>query len=195
MPQRIGILGGTFDPPHIGHLVIAETARVALELDQVRLMVAGNPWMKTTGTPAQQRWEMVKCALEGAEHLVADDREMGRDGATYTIDTVIELEREFPNAEWFFIIGSDLVDQIGQWHRADELLSLVTLVVVTRPNGGRTDKVGLDDRQIVLAVPPIGISSTQLRDRYRSRQSTRYLVPLEVDRYIRRHGLYGAAHA
>ncbi|MEX2324127.1 MAG: nicotinate-nucleotide adenylyltransferase [Nitriliruptoraceae bacterium] len=196
MPQRIGILGGTFDPPHLGHLVIAETARVALDLDHVRLMVAGNPWMKTPGSPAQRRWQMVQRALEGADGLVADDRELHRDGATYTIDTLIDLDGDYPDAQWFFIVGSDLVDQINQWHRANEVLQRVTLVVVGRPGGDATGRRHLSDvRRIDLPVPPIGISSTELRDRYQHGESTRYLVPLAVDTYIRTHGLYGAAHA
>ncbi len=187
MKRRVGLLGGTFDPPHLGHLVVAECARVELELDEVRLVVAGDPWMKQPAATATDRADLVERAVEDSDGLVVELAEVRRAGPTRTIDTVEELSRQEPDVSWTLLIGADLVGQLDQWHRHDDLRAAVDLVVVSRPNSPATPDVGLRH----LATPLIGISSSDVRERYRTRRATRHLVPLPVDRRIRERGLYG----
>ena len=104
---RIGLLGGTFDPPHLGHLVAAEAAREVLGLDEVRLLVAGRPWMKGDETPARHRVAMARAAVADDPNLAVDDREAHRDGQTYTVDTLLELRDERPDVAWTFLLGTD----------------------------------------------------------------------------------------
>lgn len=188
MTQRLGLLGGTFDPPHVGHLVVAECARVELGLDQTRLLVAGDPWMKDTTSPAAVRLELCELAVEGSEGLVVDGRETRRDGPTYTIETLHELAAEHPGVELVFLVGTDAAQTMPDWHRAADLATVARFVVVTRPGVDHAPH-GVIDR---LEVPAIDVSSSDLRDRYRDRRGTRHLVPLAVDARIRALGLYGA---
>lgn len=192
MPRRLGLLGGTFDPPHLGHLVVAECARVELGLDEVRLLVAGEPWMKGAApTRAADRVRLTEAAVAGDDHLVVDDREVHRSGATYTADTLAELHAEEPDAELFFLLGEDAAAELPRWHRIDEAFDLATFVVVTRPGHPAPPASALPDRVIHLEVPQLEVSSTQLRQRYAAGLGTRYLVPDAVEAAIRELGLYG----
>ena len=194
MTRRVGLLGGTFDPPHLGHLVVAECARVELELDQVRLLVAGEPWMKGTApTPAAARTAMALAAVADDPHLVVDDREVRRAGATYTADTLAELHRDEPDTDWFFVLGEDAAAGLSRWERSDEALALATFVVVTRPGVGTPVGRRLRPQLVHLQIPQLEVSSTQLRQRFAAGLATRYLVPDAVDAYVREHGLYGAS--
>ncbi|MEX0831947.1 MAG: nicotinate-nucleotide adenylyltransferase [Nitriliruptoraceae bacterium] len=188
--KRVGLLGGSFDPPHLGHLIVAECARVELQLDEVRLLVAGDPWMKRTVAPAAARVALTHHAVADSDGLVCDDREVSRDGPTYTVDTLEELTTSSPDTEWFFIVGDDAAADLERWHRHEDLLSLATFVVVRRngalASGPAAAMQGLD-------VPPIGISSSDVRRRYADGRATRHLVPLAVDDEIRRRDLYGAS--
>ena len=126
--RRIGILGGTFDPPHLGHLLIAETARVALELESVLFLPAGEPWLKSGQpiTPAAHRLRMVELAVADNPHFRVSDREIRRSGATYTVDTLRELRDAYPaDAEWYFIVGSDVLDQFHRWKEPGCILQTV----------------------------------------------------------------------
>jgi nicotinate-nucleotide adenylyltransferase len=194
--RRIGLLGGTFDPPHLGHLVVAECARVALDLDEVRLLVAGEPWMKGAApTPAEDRVALTEAAADGDPHLVVDTREVRRDGPTYTADTLADLAAEEPSTRWFFLLGEDAAAQLPRWSRIEEAFELATFVVVTRPGHPPPPAEALPAEVVHLEVPQLEVSSTELRHRYAAGDATRYLVPDAVDRLVRERGLYGARPA
>ena len=193
MARRIGLLGGTFDPPHLGHLVVAECARVELPLDEVRLLVAGDPWMKVTSSLPKDRVAMVAAAVANDEHLRIDDRETRRGGPTYTADTLAELRAESADPELFFLLGEDAAAELPRWERIEEAFALATFVVVTRPGHPPPPSAALPDAVVHLEVPQLEVSSTQLRERYAAQKATRYLVPTDVDRLIRERGMYGAA--
>lgn len=188
MTMRIGLLGGTFDPVHHGHLVVAQAALEELELDEVRLVVAGDPWMKETTTPAAVRVELARLAVADNDELEVDDRECRRDGPTYTVDTLLELRDEHPQAELVFLLGADAAQRLEQWHRSEGLFTLASFVVVNRP-GHRIPE--LPAQVDVLEVPPMDVSSTQLRELAGRGRSLRYLVPEAVRRRIGEYGLYG----
>lgn len=191
--RRRGLLGGTFDPPHLGHLVVAECARVALQLDQVRLLVAGEPWMKGAAvSPAADRLALAEAAVADHPDLVVDARETRRDGPTYTADTLAELVAEEPDTDWYFLLGEDAAAQLPRWERIEDAFALATFVVVTRPAHPPPPASALPERVVHLEVPQLEVSSTQLRDRFAAGEATRYLVPDAVDRCIRERGLYGA---
>lgn len=194
MSRRVGLLGGTFDPPHLGHLVVAECVRVELALDEVRFLVAGQPWMKSGTTPAAMRIELAEAAVLDDVNLLVDPRETEREGATYTADTLEELSAEEPEIAWHFILGVDAASALPRWERGDVALSLATFVVVSRPGHDLDLPVDLAMQLSEVEVPHIDVSSTDLRRRYRDGRATRYLVPPAVDRLIVEHGLYGAAH-
>jgi nicotinate-nucleotide adenylyltransferase len=191
MSRRVGLLGGTFDPPHLGHLVVAECARVELGLDEVRLLVAGDPWMKATVSPPDDRVGMARAAVADDPHLRVDAREVARSGPTYTADTLAELSRVEPDTVWFFVLGEDAAASLAEWERADDAFELATFVVVTRPGSSPPDPATLPDRIVHLEIPQLEVSSTELRQRFGDGRATRYLVPVAVDRYVREHALYG----
>jgi nicotinate-nucleotide adenylyltransferase len=192
--QRIGILGGTFDPVHVGHLVAAVNARHDLGLDRVVLMVANIPWQKA-GTrqvsPAQDRLEMVKAAVGGVPGLEASALEIERGGPSYTADTVSQLAAMNPGAELYVIVGWDVSAELGTWERLDEVRDMARLVVVNRP--GTPPPVGLRQlgwRLEQVSVPNLEISSTDLRARAADGRPLDYLVPEAAVRVIRQRGLY-----
>lgn len=193
MTRRLGLLGGTFDPPHIGHLVAAECARVALRLDAVRFVVAGAPWMKDESASADQRAEMTALAVGDDPAFLVDDREVRRAGPTYTVDTLQELRSEQPDAALWFLAGADALGRLDRWHRPDACLELATFVCVSRPGYDLAGSGPLLDRVQRLEVPAIGISSTDLRHRFARGHAVRHQLPAPVERYIRGWGLYGAA--
>ncbi len=191
-PRRIGLVGGTFDPPHLGHLVVAECALVELGLDEVRLLVAGQPWMKAAVSDAADRAALVEAAVADAPGLVCDAREVGRPGPTYTADTLAELRAENPDAEYFFVLGEDAATALPEWERIADAFALATFVVVTRPGNEPPDESVLPGPIIHLEIPQLYVSSTDLRDRFARGGATRWLVPPSVDAEVRRRGLYGA---
>jgi nicotinate-nucleotide adenylyltransferase len=192
VPTRIGLLGGTFDPPHLGHLVVAEVARVALDLDGFHLVVAGDPWMKSEISPAEDRIRMVELAVEEDEHLHVNRMEADRDGPTYTAETLRVMRAERSDAELFFLVGADAAQKLGEWKQIERALELARFVVISRPGY----EVALDTpllRGVMrLPVPSIGISSTDLRRRFRDHEAVRYQLPDVVESYVRQRGLYGA---
>jgi nicotinate-nucleotide adenylyltransferase len=162
---------------------------VALELDEVRLLVAGQPWMKTEVSPAAHRIAMVHAAVGDDPHLVVDARETRRDGPTYTADTLEELHAEVEAAEFWFLLGADAAAALPAWKRLDRALELASFVEVTRPGHPAAGGAMVAP----LEVPMLDISSTVLRARYARGAATRYLTPPAVDDYVRAHGLYGVA--
>ncbi len=191
MSRRVGLLGGTFDPPHLGHLVVAECARVELALDEVRLLVAGDPYQKSTTSTPEDRVAMTAAAVADDDHLRIDDRELAREGPTYTADTLAELGREEPDAEWFFLLGEDAAVGLSTWDRVAEAFALARFVVVTRPGHRGPEPDRLPGPVVHLEIPQLEVSSTELRARYADGRATRYLVPLPVDAYVRSRSLYG----
>ena len=198
--MRIGILGGTFDPPHIAHLAVAEAARRRLGLDLVKFIPAGSPWQKAGSgvTPARRRWGMTVAAVSDVPYMEADDREVTRPGYTYTIDTLAELIEEEragggPGEPPVLILGADAAARLPSWHRADEVLSLARIAVAPRPGTSREAVEGaVGGRAAVtwLDVPILDVSGTALRRRAAAGESLRFLVPPAVLEYIERRGLY-----
>jgi len=199
-PERLGILGGTFDPVHVGHLVAAVNARHDLALDRVLLVVANEPWQKLGSrplTPAKDRLALVRAAVDGVEGLEVSSIEIDRGGHSYTADTVAEIEARWPGVEQHLIVGADAAAGLGTWERIDEVRSKVVLVVVNRPGttfdstGPGGPLVGWDVRMV--EVPALEISSTELRDRVASGRPLDFLIPAPAIRVIRERGLYPVA--
>lgn len=189
---RIGVFGGTFDPPHLGHLVTAVNVAHDLDLDRVLMVVANQPWQKLGGrdiSPAATRLEMVRAATVGDDVVEASDLELRRGGPSYTVDTLDELAALDPDGERFLIVGSDAASGLDTWERSDQLGGLATIVVVERP--GATTHVPPGFEVVHVEVPRLEVSSTDLRDRVRSGRPLRHLVPDGVVSLIRELGLYG----
>lgn len=198
--MRLGVLGGTFDPPHVGHLILAEEARTRLDLRKVLFVPAGDPWRKAAQevTAAEHRLAMVRLMLGSDPHFEVSTLEMERAGPSYTVDTLEALHQQHgPGLELYFIVGEDALHDLPHWKEPARILSLARLAVARRPAGeGWFDAdleaivPGLSERVVPLPMPTVEISSTHLRERARAGLSLRYLVPLGVEEYIRRHGLY-----
>ncbi len=192
--MKLGILGGTFDPPHVGHLILAEQARTQLSLDKVLFMPAGDPWRKAdrSVSPAAQRLVMARLAIEGNDALEVDDREVRREGPTYTVVTLREMRAELSAAdELYFLAGEDTLADMITWHEPQGIAELAFVVVALRPGEWPKHDLVPDDRFIALPMPYLDISSTGLRDMAREGKSLRYLVPDAVEAYIRSKSLYG----
>lgn len=200
--RRIGILGGTFDPPHLGHLLIAETARDVLDLESVLFLPAGEPWLKSGQqiTPAQHRLRMVRLAVADNPGFCVSDCEIRRGGATYTVDTLRELTLDYPDdIQWYFIVGSDVLDQFHRWKEPDRILELCRLAVIERP-GGPADGIQVLAERFPDAVasgavmsvpgPRVDFSASELRRILAAGQSTRYQIPDSVAGYISDQRLY-----
>lgn len=191
--SRIGLLGGTFDPPHLGHLVVAEVARVTLELAEVQFVVAGRPWMREDFSKAEHRVSMVQLAVKDNPAFRLDRREVDREGATYTADTLEALTVEIPEAALYFLVGADAAAKMEDWRSVEKALELATFVAVTRP-GHQVERKGPILGQLEwLEAPAIDISATELRRRFGAGEAVRYQLPRTVEEYVRYHGLYGAA--
>lgn len=194
--MRLGVLGGRFDPPHLGHLLLAEQAREALALDEVRFVPAGDPPHKGVRASAEDRVTMTRLATDDHPDFRVDDREVRRAGPSYAIDTVEELRRDWPEAELTYLIGADAYAEIATWHRAEAFVRSVTVVVAARPGTSRADLDALDEpfrsAPRRMDIVPCGLSSTLLRRRVRQGRSLRYLTPDAVARYLHARRLYAA---
>ena len=191
--MRVGLFGGTFDPPHLGHLVTAVNVRHVLKLDLVVLMVANDPWQKH-GTrevaSAVDRLAMVQAAIKGVDGLVAGDDEISRGGPSFTADTLISMGQRYQGAELFTIVGDDAAAIFGSWQRASEIAKLSTLVVVDRPGSPLMPPSEFVWNRV--EVPRLEVSSTDLRERFVDGRPLDYLVSNEVLKVIAERGLYGA---
>jgi nicotinate-nucleotide adenylyltransferase len=190
--MRIGVLGGTFDPIHVGHLVAAVNVRHALRLDRVLLVVANEPWQKVgtrTITAAADRLAMVDAAVEGVDGVEASAMEIERGGTSYTADTLAELHARHPGCELFLVVGTDVADVLATWVRVDEVREAATLVVVNRPGAPRPEP-GPGWCVEEVEIPALDISSTDLRARARDGRPLDWLVPPGVVRCIRERRLY-----
>jgi nicotinate-nucleotide adenylyltransferase len=193
--ERIGVFGGTFDPVHVAHIVVAVETRSALDLDRVLLVVAGDPWQKRgrVVASARDRLMLVETAVEAVRGVEASSIEVDRDGASVTADTLEALAG--PRRELFLVLGADAVANMHTWKRLDDTRDLATIVVVERrgdahaepPDGGRPDRRWRVER---VSIPRLDISSTDIRERIASGRPIDGLVPPEVVRAIEVHGLY-----
>ena len=196
MPQRLGVFGGTFDPPHRGHLAVAQAAQRTFALDRVLLVVANDPWKKSPDraiTPAADRLAMVQALARDQAGLEVSDREIRRGGPSYTVVTLRELAAAHPGSELFLIIGRDLVDDFSSWHESVEIGRLATIVVVDRP-GYVTDP---QRDWKMLIIEPVDVSSTELREQLQQTlpadsKALSHMTP-EVLQVIRSRGLYGTS--
>jgi nicotinate-nucleotide adenylyltransferase len=189
---RIGVLGGTFDPVHIGHLASASEVRAALGLDLVLLVPAHEQPLKSAPVaPPLARLEMCAIAVQNDPHLDVSDVDIVRGGATYTVDTLHDLRELHPGAEMFFITGADALATLPKWKDAVSLTTLATFVGVTRPGHSFPQ---LDAPHSLVEVPALAVSSTDVRHRVRAGAPIRYLVPDPVVAYIAATGLYGGGH-
>ncbi len=200
--MRLGVFGGSFDPPHLGHLVVAEEARQALGLDRVLFVPAPRPPHKAGAvlTPALERLAMVRAAVAGRPGFEACGLEVDRPGPSYTVDTLDALRTLHPGAELFCLVGSDTAVQLDTWHEPERLFSAAAFVALLRPGWPaarietwlRAQPAGRRPRLEVVEVPGLDISSSDLRQRVAEGRSIRYLVPDPVRDLIAQRGLYGA---
>lgn len=193
VPTRVGIMGGTFDPIHHGHLVAASEVAHLFGLDEVVFVPTGQPWQKDldTVTPSEDRYLMTVIATAENPQFRVDRIEIDRSGPTYTIDTLRQMRAAYgPDVELFFITGADALGAILSWHNVDELFDLAHFVGCNRP-GHHLSDTGLPEGKVSLVeVPALAISSTECRERVRKGEPIWYLVPDGIVRYINKTGLY-----
>lgn len=186
--RKIGILGGTFDPPHIGHLIIAEEVRIALNLAEIWFIPSNIQVHKSQAvTAAKDRLQMVKRAIEENPYFKVNPIEINEPRKSYTIHTMHQLTKAYPQVQFYFIIGADMVEYLPQWKNIDELIELVTFVGVKRDGYSLKTKYPL----IQVDIPEIQISSTDIRKRLTNNERCRYFIPNSVYDYIKENKLYG----
>lgn len=203
LKRRVGILGGTFDPIHMAHLIIAEAAYDAFDLDEVLLMPSGHSYFKDEREqkvlPPEIRYAMTCEAAADNPHFTASDFEIHRPGNTYTCDTLRELRRQHPENHYFFIVGADTVLSILTWKNPEQIFADCTLLAAIREDGIPTEAFLKEVERLrkdygadihVLEIPAIGISSTDIRNRIKNGRTVHYLVPERVERYIIEKGIY-----
>jgi nicotinate-nucleotide adenylyltransferase len=200
--MRMGVLGGTFDPPHLGHLLLAQEALQALDLSKVLFVPAGEPWRKAGRelSPRADRLAMARLAVEDNAALVVSTAEVERPGPSYTAETLAELrDQSASETELFFIMGADSLADFSHWHEPQRILQLARLAVAERPPldvEGLAQAIPeelagvLRERVVWLKMPLIEISASAVRERVRGGLSIRYWVPQAVEEYIHSHGLY-----
>ncbi|WP_423817178.1 nicotinate-nucleotide adenylyltransferase [Rothia nasimurium] len=189
---RVGVMGGTFDPIHHGHLVAASEVAAVLSLDEVIFVPTGNPWQKANKqvTAPEHRYLMTVIATASNPRFTVSRVDIDRQGPTFTIDTLTDLRAERPNDELFFITGADAMSQITTWKDAHKMWDLATFVAVTRPGHELTVPEEAQGRVRVIEIPAMAISSTDIRDRARNDLPVWYLVPDGVVQYINKYSLY-----
>lgn len=189
-PRRIGVMGGTFDPIHHGHLVAASEVAASFDLDEVIFVPTGEPWQKSKVSDSEHRYLMTVIATASNPRFTVSRVDIDREGPTYTVDTLRDLRKILPNDELFFISGADAVEQIVSWKDADQLWEFAHFIGVSRP-GHELSLSGLSDKHVsLLEVPALAISSTDCRSRVSTGHPVWYLVPDGVVQYIAKHKLY-----
>ena len=187
---RIGVLGGTFDPFHNGHLGIARFLRDSGAVDVVMVVPANDPWQKRCVASADQRLEMARLGVADLEGIEISDIDILRGGPTYTVDTLADIALRHPDADVAFIIGSDAAAGLPSWHRAEELRTGAAFIVVTRP-GTRPPQFDVEGYDLnLLHIPPVDVSSSAIRERVSKGLALTGLVPTPVVEYIMAQGLY-----
>ena len=187
--KKVGILGGTFNPPHLGHLIMANEAYHAAGLDEVRFMpnfIA--PHKDVAGASAQQRLTMTELAILGHPQFEVEDFEIKSGGVSYSFDTLTKLTEKEPDTEFYFIIGGDMVEGLPSWYRIDDLVKLVRFIGVKRPGYNIETPYPV----MMIDTPELLLSSTMLRERAATGRPLAFLVPDKVEAFIREEGLYGS---
>ena len=202
--MRIGVLGGTFDPPHLAHLVLAAAARRTLDLDRVLLVPAGDPWRKAGSgvSPAAERLALTRAAVADAlPWAEVSEIEVRREGPSYTAETLEELQAETPEAEWWFVLGWDALADLPNWRRPERILELARLALAERGDGTEGAALplaaaeafpGLAARVDRVPIPRLDVSASELRRRLREGEPTAPLLPAGVRQLIAERGLYRA---
>ena len=187
--MKLGVLGGTFDPVHVGHLLLAETAREELALERVLFVPAGQPWRKAGReiAPAGHRVAMLRLAIAGNPSFEVSMAEVDQPGPSYSAETLSKLHEQYPESQLYFIVGLDALLDMPHWRDPETIRRLATIVVAGRDREGPPEGVAEVQR---LRMPRIDVSATDIRDRLRQGRSVRYLVPDTVGDYIRQHALY-----
>lgn len=192
-PQRLGIFGGAFDPPHRAHRALAQAAVQQLRLDQLRVLPTGQAWHKErTLSPGAHRLAMARIVFEDLQHVLVDPRELHRAGATYTVDTLREMRAEHPAAELFLVMGQDQAAAFTRWREWEAIAALATLCVAQRP-GSAAAALPAGVRTHAISLPPMDDSATAIRARLTAGQDISELVPAGVASYIAQHHLYESA--
>jgi len=188
--RRVGVMGGTFDPIHNGHLVAANEVAHQFDLDEVVFVPTGLPWQKNAVASAEHRYLMTVIATASNPRFTVSRIDIDREGTTYTVDTLRQLREERPEADLFFITGADAVAQILSWKDVEDVFELAHFIAVSRP-GHDLSISGLPQHNVsLLEVPALAISSTDVRDRLRGESPVWYLVPEGVVQYTSKHQLY-----
>ena len=202
--MRIGVFGGSFDPIHFGHLILAENCREQAQLDQVLFIPCAMSPHKRDGAYGtdRQRVEILDLAIGGHRDFIRNDMEIKRGGVSYTIDTLRELESAQPGNEWFFLMGADSLESFSSWREPDEILKLAKPIIVGRPGSDPVDLGVLENlssaayvesiRELSVESPLIDISSTDIRQRVADNKSIRFLVPRSIEQYIVTQKMYVA---
>jgi nicotinate-nucleotide adenylyltransferase len=195
MPRRVGVMGGTFDPIHHGHLVAASEVQAWFDLDEVVFVPTGAPWQKADRdvSPAEDRYLMTVVATAANPRFRVSRVDIDRSGPTYTIDTLRDLHAEMPDAELYFITGADALADIFTWRDAEELFELAHFVGCTRPGYEMEDATlaGIPKHRVtIVEIPALAISSTECRNRKAAGEPVWYLVPDGVVQYINKYSLY-----
>jgi nicotinate-nucleotide adenylyltransferase len=205
--MNIGVLGGTFDPIHIGHLRVAEEVIARLDLPRILFIPAGQPWLKLNNahaiSPVQHRLAMVRLGISGNPRFKLSTIEIERPGPTYTVDTIAQLQSQLgAGEEIFFILGWDNLSQLPQWHQPQRLIKMCRLVAVPRVDfplpalpALEKELSGITERVILFDKPRIDINASEIRRRAAEGKSISDFVPKPVERYIKEHGLYGKEQA
>lgn len=195
--MRTGIMGGTFNPVHNAHLLIAELAREEFKLDRIIFMTGGNPPHKEGAISPQHRFNMTHIAIEGNEHFIDDDFEINRSEKSYTVNTLEYLKEKYPNDELFFIIGEDSLEDLPKWYEPEKILEMCSLLVFPRKSHetllGTLNEMQAKygDKIFPISAPIIEMSSTDIRNRIGDSKTVKYMVPDKVLDYIKQHNLYG----
>ena len=199
-PQRIGVFGGAFDPPHRAHVALVQSAIEALQLDQVRVLPTGQAWHRQGPlSDGVHRLAMARLAFADVPQVIVDDREIRRTGPSYTVDTLTDLAHEQPQAQWFLLIGDDQRRSLPAWHRIDDITRLAIIAAAARDphvaswhdsHASPAEVAGLDLR--ILPMPLMPIRATDIRQRCARQQDLAGLVTPAVERYIHDHHLYSS---
>jgi nicotinate-nucleotide adenylyltransferase len=189
--RRIGVMGGTFDPIHNGHLVAASEVASAFDLDEVIFVPTGSPYLKDNVTPAEHRYLMTVIATASNPRFKVSRIDIDRAGPTYTVDTLADMQKLHPDAELVFISGADAIAQISAWKNADQLWDLAHFVAVSRPGHKLTIPDAPEGAISKLEIPALAISSTDIRARVQTGKPVWYLVSDGVVQYIAKNSLYG----
>ncbi|MBM7607013.1 nicotinate-nucleotide adenylyltransferase [Lysinibacillus composti] len=187
--KKVGIIGGTFNPPHIGHLIMANEAYYALQLDEVRFMpnaIAPHKLMSDDAS-MENRLKMVELATKAYPYFKVERIELERGGISYTYHTMVALCERESDVEFYFIIGGDMIDSLHTWHEIDKLSKIVRFIGFKRPGTKAENKFDVT----MVEAPEIDLSSTLIRNRFRTGGTLKFLLPEDVEMYIRKEGLYG----